>query len=385
MLRDTKRAKTVQSNGSVSFYSSFLPMEEEDIFRYVNRRLEGAEEWTTKRELNDASVCIMLCLSRMQVPKDMRMLLVKYARSKFILAIELTQLLKRERQLMKMVLRYPELLDRMCSAMYELKKSDVEVNFGTLLQSIIPEDKEADKAAAIAQDYMDDVKGLFHAARWYARNDQYPQRTEYLVWQFWASFNPSVSIPIQRLYQYPVFRGSSSKMLEELVTQSWWDLGNSLYCACVINSHEHIAFLINHGADVNAKYDGRTPVILWPSTRGHREVVEALIKHGADVNAKDKHNDTALILASHNGHIDIVKVLLKNGADMNVRGSCGLTALMQATRRGHLDTIKVLLKNGADVNVRGPSGWTALNMAYREGTKEVVDLLKEHGANRVFY
>ena len=93
------------------------------------------------------------------------------------------------------------------------------------------------------------------------------------------------------------------------------------------------------------------------SQNGHLDVVRALIAKGADVNAK---NDglTALLLASQAGHDDVVQALLDGGADVNA-GGLG-TALMWASAGGHIHVVQSLIAKGADVNAKDDSGLTGL-------------------------
>ena len=58
--------------------------------------------------------------------------------------------------------------------------------------------------------------------------------------------------------------------------------------------------------------------IYLASELGHLEKVKYLVENGADVNAKDRFDRTALIFASENGHFEIVKYLVENGADFTM-------------------------------------------------------------------
>ena len=60
--------------------------------------------------------------------------------------------------------------------------------------------------------------------------------------------------------------------------------------------------------------------LICASPIGHFEIVKYLIEHGADPNAKESDDNsgrTALILASENGHFEIVKCLIEHGAHPN--------------------------------------------------------------------
>ena len=71
---------------------------------------------------------------------------------------------------------------------------------------------------------------------------------------------------------------------------------------------------------------------------GHIEVVRFLVENGADVNARDKGDDTALHDAAFEGHIEVVRFLLENGADVT-------GALHEAADRGHLEVMRFLVEN----------------------------------------
>ena len=58
------------------------------------------------------------------------------------------------------------------------------------------------------------------------------------------------------------------------------------------------------------------------------QTVKFLIDHGADVNAKTVQGFTALIFASRDGFFKTVKHLITNGAEVDAQTSFGYTALM---------------------------------------------------------
>ena len=74
------------------------------------------------------------------------------------------------------------------------------------------------------------------------------------------------------------------------------DIKKSFFEACQNGDMEKIKFLIEKGADIEAKNNyGNTPLILT-SRYGHIEVVKFLIEKGADIEAKDNYGETSLIV-----------------------------------------------------------------------------------------
>ena len=60
---------------------------------------------------------------------------------------------------------------------------------------------------------------------------------------------------------------------------------------------------------------------------GQLEVVEFLLNDGADVNARTHHDETPLMEAVDHGHDRVAELLLKNKADVNAVTVSGKTAL----------------------------------------------------------
>jgi ankyrin repeat protein len=73
----------------------------------------------------------------------------------------------------------------------------------------------------------------------------------------------------------------------------------------------------------------------FASEHGHVQNVKFLIEKGADINAKDEDEKTALHLASEKGYFEIAQSLLKQGADIDVKDILKKTALHFASEKGH--------------------------------------------------
>jgi ankyrin repeat protein len=86
----------------------------------------------------------------------------------------------------------------------------------------------------------------------------------------------------------------------------------------------------------------RTPLML-AALEGHMEVVTFLVEEGADVNARDADGETPLYMAAGWGHEEVVAFLLSRGADARTSNRHGSTPLHEASCEGHLRIVRLLL------------------------------------------
>ena len=108
-------------------------------------------------------------------------------------------------------------------------------------------------------------------------------------------------------------------------------------------------------------------------------VVEYLLQHGADVQAKDKGGLVPLHNACSYGHYEVTELLVRAGASVNVSDLWKFTPLHEAAAKGKYDIVKLLLKHGADPAKKNRDGHTPLDLV-RDGDQDIADLLRGDAA-----
>ena len=139
-----------------------------------------------------------------------------------------------------------------------------------------------------------------------------------------------------------------------------------------------LQFLINQGADVDAKYTKGNTLLV--KAVAYPTCVEYLMKYGADVNVADKDGSTALMKATAGGHRRCVQFLLNGKPYINTRNKYGFTALIQAARNRRTYCMALLLEHSADLNMVDKAGYSALIHAAVKQSVDCVKLLLGAGA-----
>jgi ankyrin repeat protein len=163
----------------------------------------------------------------------------------------------------------------------------------------------------------------------------------------------------------------------------------------VLNGHLEVArYLINMGADVNAKTaKDKTPLHLAASKTGPqfpgKQLAEALIAAGAKIDLPSNDGSTALHYAAQNNAVDVADLLIQKGADVNAAAKYGIRPLHNASlglnqAAGDQWVGDLLIANKADVNATAYTNHvTALWMA--SGTEDqnykIVEKLLKAGAD----
>ena len=106
---------------------------------------------------------------------------------------------------------------------------------------------------------------------------------------------------------------------------------------------------IDEGASVNCRgTNGLTSLLQTlfgataPFEAGRRQCVAFLLERGAEVDAKDGDGQTALICASRAGDLETVQLLVKAGAFITMRDRFHKTPQLYAAEGGHRDILMYL-------------------------------------------
>ncbi|KAI1869012.1 uncharacterized protein JN550_005999 [Neoarthrinium moseri] len=164
-------------------------------------------------------------------------------------------------------------------------------------------------------------------------------------------------------------------------------IGSALQCAIAERQTDVAIFLLEAGADANELDVGwyRTPLINAVCCGDERgpELIRFLVQRGADVNARAQ-NDVpfALHAAAQRTDFDkgFLEVLMELGADPNAQGGQYHTALQCAAQSGDNLTVEYLLKHGADPNITGGMFHSPLQASYKYGYYLVSGTLYKYGA-----
>jgi len=112
---------------------------------------------------------------------------------------------------------------------------------------------------------------------------------------------------------------------------------------------------------------GEFSLLVSAIERGWTEFARYLLTHGADVNRKT-YGWTPLMFACQFGNHEIIEMLVATGADVNAQASKGSdgggeTALMEAARKHNIWAVKRLLEAGADAKILTPRKQSAVYFA----------------------
>lgn len=130
----------------------------------------------------------------------------------------------------------------------------------------------------------------------------------------------------------------------------------------VMEGHVEMArLLIRKGGDIEATFEGNTTLI-EATLQNNNEMVTLLLTNNANIEAKTKDGHTSLHLAATTSSVRIVQTLSKAGADINPRDTKQMTPLMSAALSNKYWMVHLLLTMGADVEARDRDGETALQV-----------------------
>ena len=154
-----------------------------------------------------------------------------------------------------------------------------------------------------------------------------------------------------------------------------------LHTAARLGQSTVVQFLLENGAEVDARNkSGRTP-LHEASVTGRRAVVQLLLDRKADPNAADRNAHTPAHLAAGEGYKAVLEALLAAGTEPNAKDKDGATPLHRAASRDRKAVAELLLAKGGRVNEPDGTGQTPLHLAAGAGNVSVLSALLDGGAN----
>ncbi|MFY0666255.1 MAG: ankyrin repeat domain-containing protein [Natronospirillum sp.] len=160
--------------------------------------------------------------------------------------------------------------------------------------------------------------------------------------------------------------------LEEKADKNWvsglYHYGGKtpLHLAVEGNQPDAVRYLINQGADVEAKSSsGETPLLL-SAKAGNMAVFDLLLSYGAERFAVDDSSNTALLIALDTladtplKAFETAEALIQRGADVNAVNRWQESALHLAAEHDLEAAARLFIQHGADINALNSDGENAL-------------------------
>lgn len=150
----------------------------------------------------------------------------------------------------------------------------------------------------------------------------------------------------------------------------WNNLHKAVYSGDIENIKKELPLF-----DINSiTKAGLTPLHMAIKTRNF-EVIDFLLENGANIEAKDEKGFTPLYYAVVMNHIEITTHLLKKGANPNTQNELGNTPMHQVARKDRVDMYYLLVENGAKKDISNNFGMKPINFAIEFGSQRVIGLL----------
>ena len=172
---------------------------------------------------------------------------------------------------------------------------------------------------------------------------------------------------------------------EKFVNQTMDHQFTPLHIAAWHKHHKIVKYLLEKGANPEAKNEFGYLALHFAAKAGSGKVVSCLLEHKRSahfINALGEYGRTPLHLATFNARVKVTALLIEHGADINAKASeedCGVTPLHEAVCKGLVNVVKTLTSYASlDVMIPDEKEHCPLFYAIMHGFSDVVECLLKH-------
>ena len=142
------------------------------------------------------------------------------------------------------------------------------------------------------------------------------------------------------------------------------------------------AWIAKHPDQINTRQSAQSPHTLLhlAAWQGQVSIIHFLVDHGAEIDAKGERALTPLHYAAEHGQTAAIQALIERGAAAD-NNDPGFTPLMWGAACGlrERSAVEALVRHGADIRAKDKRGWTIMQIAGIGGATAVAEVLHEHG------
>lgn len=154
-----------------------------------------------------------------------------------------------------------------------------------------------------------------------------------------------------------------------------------LFIAVMANDVEMAIYLMNKGANINARENTMLTPWLYAGAHGFHQILKEALKYNPDVKSTNRFGGTVLLPSAERGYLRTVEVCLSAGVPVNHVNDLGWSVLQEAVILGnggylYRDILNRLMDAGADVHLKDKENKTVLDYAKERGQKKVVAILE---------
>ncbi|QOG12532.1 ankyrin repeat domain-containing protein [Arcobacter sp. FWKO B] len=149
---------------------------------------------------------------------------------------------------------------------------------------------------------------------------------------------------------------------------------NSLHNAVYNGNIQDIEIALKNNSIQSVTTAGLSPLHIAIKKRD-LNIITYLLEIGADINAKDAKGFTPIYYAVVMNHLPIAKLLLERNADTSIPNNIGNTPMHQIAFKNRVEMFELFVQYGAKTDIQNPNGLKPIDFAIEGESKDLILLL----------